>query len=212
MSHTLALFGGSGRTGRQVIKAAIEREVAIRALVRSTRSIIVPDDSLVLVTGPLTSDEAIRETLQGASAVCVVFGPRPPYTDIFCADATQRIVSAMKALHVPKVVCQTGAMIGDYDDNRTPAFRFMARLYRHRRPTAHQDRVDQERVIRESGLSWTLVKPPRLTDGPASNHLRVGPQIRVGLMSSVSRTDLGRVLVEEILRPRLEGAVVFLCG
>jgi putative NADH-flavin reductase len=212
MSLTLALFGGSGRTGSQVIKAAVGRGVAVRTLVRSTASIVGPGDRVAQVVGPLTSEEAIRQTLRGSDAACLVFGPRPPYTDVFCADATRRIVSGMKALHITKVVCQTGAMIGDYDKNRTLAFQLMAGLFRHRRPVVYQDRLDQENIVRQSHLSWTLVKPPRLTDDTVSRHLRVGPEIRVGLMSSVSRVDLGRLLVEEVLHPRLEGAVVFMCG
>jgi putative NADH-flavin reductase len=38
---------------------------------------------------------------------------------------------------------------------------------------AMRDSEAMERVVRASALGWTIVRPPRLTDGPASGRYRV---------------------------------------
>lgn len=52
-----------------------------------------------------------------------------------------------------------------------------------------------ERVVQQSGLDWTLVRPPRLADGPAVP-ARVGRDCWVGPFASISRDTLASVLVD----------------
>jgi uncharacterized protein YbjT (DUF2867 family) len=63
-----------------------------------------------------------------------------------------------------------------------------------------KDSADMERVVMESGLDWTIVRPPRLTHGPLTTHYavedgRLPPGRRI-----VSRADLAHFLLEELER------------
>ena len=48
----------------------------------------------------------------------------------------------------------------------------------------------QEAAIAESGLDWTIVKPPRLYDGVATGRIVSGENLPIGLMSKISRADV----------------------
>jgi len=202
----VAVLGATGRTGMALIAEAQRRDVGITALARPG-AVAVPADRVVI--GSLTSVDDLRRTVAGTTAVCCVFGPRPPFTDLFCAEATIRLLQAMRLEHVPRLVCVTGAMVGDYRANRTTPFELMARLFRRRAPDAARDRDEQERVVRASGLGWTLVKPPRLTNARARDPLRAAIDLRVGMRSHVSRAALARFLLDEALTPRFSGRAVF---
>jgi hypothetical protein len=58
------------------------------------------------------------------------------------------------------------------------------------------DRAEQERLVRNSKLTWTLVKPPRLTDDAAGDY-DAGPDVSVGMSSHLSRGALARFLLRE---------------
>jgi len=206
----VAIFGATGRTGACVVDAFTRAGCSARALARSPGAL--SDSPAAEVSGELTDPDAVDATLNGCVAACLVFGPRPPHTDAFCAEATESIVSGMKRCGVPRIVCQTGAMIGSYSNNRTAIFELVSGLFRRRQPEAHEDRVRQEDAVRSSGLDWTVVKPPRLTMGGPSRRLRMGPDVKVGLMSSVSRQDLGTLIVREVIRPQFSGVTVFVRG
>lgn len=64
-----------------------------------------------------------------------------------------------------------------------------------------QDKAVQESVIRKSGLQWTLIKPSRLTNGSSHNSLAVGPELKIGMLSSVSRADLAGTILSELIAP-----------
>jgi len=206
---TLAIFGGSGATGEALISHALGKGHPVRALARREGSIASGSDRVWVVEGSLANPDDVMATLQGCSAVICVFGPRPPYTDIFCEQATATIVSAMQQLGVRRLVCQTGGMVGDYRANRSLPFQWMADAFRRHSPLIAADRIGQERVVRESGLDWTIVKPPRLTDGAAQGRWRAGCDIRLGMLSSIARADLADFLVTETLAAQHVGQAVF---
>lgn len=117
--------------------------------------------------------------------------------EIFCAHVTQNIIDSMKAQGVNRLVCLTGAMIGDYP-HLSWFMRRMKNTYQKQQPALAQDRADQEQRVAASRLDWTLIKPPRLTNGKPRGSLRYGEALQVGAMSSISRADLSRFILDQV--------------
>ncbi len=207
---TIAIFGGSGSTGLLLIDQALRADYKIQALIRPGSTLGDLEASLEVTRGAHEVASDVDHVLRGSTAVCCLFGPRPPYSDIFCAAATEAILDGMQRERVRRIVCLTGAMIGDYPANRTAPFRLLCRGVRKRNLQMMLDRDRQEFLITESGLAWTLVKPPRLTNQARSRHLRASPDLRVGLLSKLSRADVAWFILNEIQAPRHIGRAVFL--
>jgi len=205
----IIVFGGSGATGKALINAAIERGLKVTTLVRNSSSARFPS-AVEVITGDLTSDDHLDRVMEGSDAVIILFGPRPPYTDIFCRDTTSSIISAMKRAGIKRLICQTGAMIGHYQANRTLPFRIMTNLFNRRMPTLAADRSGQEQLVMESGLDWTIIKPPRLTDGKDSGRWTAGEDVRVGLLSSITRGDLSRFILDMTFGSNLSECRLFI--
>ncbi len=204
----IALFGASGATGQAIGELALSRGYGIRALVRS-EGCMPGRDNLVEIVGALGNPGDVGAAVESADAVCCVFGPRPPYTDIFCRAATQVVTACMKEREVRRLLCQTGAMVGHYPANRTLPFRIMESVYRRRLPDSAADRDGQEEVVTLSGLEWTLVKPPRLTGGRGVGQYRCGPRVKVGMLSAISRRDLAAFTLDAIDQKTWVGEAVF---
>lgn len=151
----------------------------------------------------------IADAVRGASAVCCVFGPHAGDTVPFCAAFTRLIVEAMRAEGVPRLVCVTGAMIGALPRNVSPVVRLLARTFRWHSADIADDRARQEAVVMKSGLDWTLVKPPRLTDGPKGGVVHADPALPVGVTSRVSRLDLADFVFRAATQSRFVGQRVY---
>jgi putative NADH-flavin reductase len=205
---TLAVLGASGRTGRALLRAAGQAGLQVRALCRGS-SKVEETSHVHVLRGDPTNTEEVEGALAGAQVVCCLFGPRPPYTDVFCAAATRTVIEAMQRLGPKRLICQTGAMIGPDAPNWSAGVWLMAHLFRRQRPAVAEDRTQQELIARASALDWTLVKPPRLTDGPATGRVRAGADLRVGLLSKISRPDLATFVVSECLAPRFVRQAVY---
>lgn len=191
----IAVFGASGATGRALLEQAEKKGIKTTALVRDANLTGSDLFGAELVTGPLTDAAAVAKTLAGCNAVLCVFGQRPPYKEIFCAQAMRVIIAGMETQGVRRLVVQTGGMIGDYPENRTWFFAALTKLVRRQYPAMMRDREGQEARVKMSPLDWTIVKPPRLTNRPATGKYVAGPKVRLGLMSSIGREDLADFLL-----------------
>lgn len=50
---------------------------------------------------------------------------------------------------------------------------------------------DADQALRDSGLDWTIIRPGKLTDDPATNHVALGPDVERG---EVTRADVASVV------------------
>lgn len=165
-----------------------------------------------MIPGSLEDPGLVDRVVSGATAVIIAFGPRPPFRDPFCARATGAVLGAMRRTGVRRLLCQTGAMIGELPRNLSPGMRLMAGLFRWRRPEVARDRAEQERLVTGSRLAWTVVKPPRLTQGPAQQGYRADPSLRLSLLDAISRADVARFYLDEIPEPRFVEQRVYVAG
>ena len=128
-------------------------------------------------------------------------------------QGTRAIVRAMNATEVRRIVVVSAAPIGTVPSPRRPkppkhdpgdGF-FMRNLFGPLIKAAlrkhYADLALMEDVLRDSGLDWTVVRPPRLTDGPVTGTYRTayGQNLRRGLF--VSRPDVAHLMLRVLGQP-----------
>ena len=204
----VAVFGASGRTGRAFVQVAAEAGLLQRLHYRTAPADPSPDTATIVV-GALNDPTAVREVMRGADAAVVLLGPHQSAPKVFCAAATKAIIAGMRTQEVPRLLCITGAMIGEMPANVGLGLRVLSfGLRRTGRSEIMDDRDAQERQVRNSKLTWVLVKPPRLTDDTGAE-VNAGPSTSVGLNSTCSRAALARFLVDELMRPQFANTPVY---
>jgi len=209
----VAVFGGSGKTGLELIAVALKRGMRVRALYRPGSE---PKDSpqgLEIITGQLSEPADIRRTLEGTESAILVFGPRlgkRNHPQPFCADATAKVVEEMKLLGVSRPVVQTGAMAGGDSPDWSRGVRWFVGRYRKSYPEISADRDAQEIVTKESGLDWTLARPFRISGSRGNGHPHVAPAIRIGMFTSIKRQDLAEFLIDEATDGRFHQQAVYI--
>jgi putative NADH-flavin reductase len=188
----VAIFGATGRTGQALAELALAHGDDVRALVRGRASpwVARARERLTIVHGDSKSDATIAQMVEGASVVFCVFGPRSTRQRPFRASLTRRILRAMAAAGVQRIVCVTGAMVGRMSRNTSYAMRAVKAVFDRTHRSIAQDGAAQEAAIIASETHWTIVKPPRLTDAKRTGVVHAGPTIAIGLTSSIGRRDL----------------------
>jgi uncharacterized protein YbjT (DUF2867 family) len=57
------------------------------------------------------------------------------------------------------------------------------------------DFVAMEEIVRASGLDWTVIRPPRLTDKPFTGRYRTRPDLDLHRNFTVSRADVAHLIL-----------------
>ncbi|GAB3982306.1 SDR family oxidoreductase [Actinoallomurus acanthiterrae] len=187
----LTIFGASGGTGTQLVRQALERGHEVTAVVRDPARLDVSShDRLKVVTADVMDPAAIEPAVAGADAVVSALGPRGSGPTTVCQDGARSIIAAMGKAGVRRFIMISAAgMVIDAGDG--PVTRYVAkpilkRILRH--GFADMGRAEEE--VRDSGLDWTIVRPPQLTDKNGTGRYRTATDLNVRGGLRISRADL----------------------
>lgn len=201
----VAVVGASGRTGTELCRVLPARGHDVVAVVRDPARLAVPVGRVEVADG--RSADELRGALDGVDAVGWCVGPgRETGPDIMTASI-RATVTAMKAVGVSRLVAVTAS--GPFIAGDDPLTRYVAKplLGRLMRAT-FLDMAAAEREIWDSGLDWTIVRPPRLQDGPARGRYRSRQELNVRWGFSIRRADLAHAMVDALVDPARHGRTV----
>src|SRR5690242_11412994 len=202
----ITIFAATGGIGRAALEQAVDAGHQVTAVVRNPKGLTRP---VPAVTADLSDPdpEALRRAVAGADAVLSGLGPRRARDAGITAPGTRAIVDAMLATGVRRIIVVSAAPVGTvaspgrpnppkHDPGDGPLMRYvMAPLIKAVIPRHYADLALMEDVLRDSGLDWTSVRPPRLTDKPLTGRYRVayGRNLRGGVL--VSRADVAHLML-----------------
>lgn len=179
---------------RQALAAGHE----VTAVVRDLRRLVVePGPGLDVVVGDIRLPESIRPAVAGRDAVVSALGPRERGPSTVCADGARSSIAAMHDAGVKRLVVVSVAGIhteGDGPVMRGVVKPLLGRILRH--PFA--DAQAMEDAVQASGLDWTIVNPPRLTDGKRIGQLHARVDRTVPGRGSISRADLACAVLRAV--------------
>jgi putative NADH-flavin reductase len=206
----ITVFGATGRTGRAVISLALTQGMEVTAYARKSAALQELAGRVTVVEGSLDDVDRITGAVKHADAVVIAFGPRKGGPQVFCALATQLIVAAMKEQGVRRLVCVTGALIGEQYPSRGLFYRAMRRLLVRKAPHLMLDRDGQETIVMNSGLDWTVFKPPRLMNGVDRPGTQLGPDLVIGPAARTTVGSLATAILGELLGSQFVRMAVFI--
>jgi putative NADH-flavin reductase len=208
----LTIIAATGGIGRQVLGQAVAAGHDVTAVVRSPNGL---SGEVRVVTADLAAPDqaALESAVEGADAVLSGLGPRSNADAGIASQGTRAIVRAMKAAGVPRIVVVSAAPIGTVPSPGRPnppkhdpgdGF-FMRNIFAHVPKTMFREQYAHlalmEEILRDSGLDWTAVRPPRLTDKALTGIYRTayGQNPRRGL--SISRADVAHLMLHVLDQP-----------
>lgn len=193
----LAVFGASGRTGREVVRRALERGHDVRAFARTPAKIDLQHERLEIVQGDVQDPAAVARGVAGADAVLSALGPTANVPDPQITRGTRHIVDAMRRQGVRRIVVTGGAGVSDPQDRPTLVSRLVKGLLLIVARRVYQDMRGAVEVVRTSDLDWTVVRLPRLTDDPATGTVRsdyLGGDVGI----RIGREDVASFMLDQL--------------
>jgi putative NADH-flavin reductase len=205
----LTIFGATGGTGQRLLERAIAEGLEVTAFVRSPSRMKARHERLDVVVGDVFDPEAVEEAVAGSKAVISVLGSRQPSNPLHPrrtgepegpgSVGAKHIVAAMKEHGLKRFVCQTAWGVGDSkEDPGVAGSLFMKVVVPPFLRDEYADKEAQERVVRESGLEWVIVRPMILTNGPWTNDYRASVELKPGRRPYISRADVADFLVMQL--------------
>jgi putative NADH-flavin reductase len=206
----LLVLGATGGTGLEIVRQATQRGHHITTLVRSPEKLKPFDGRINVEQGNLLDSIQLEKVIQDHDAVLSAFGPRVPVsrTDShLLRQFATALTQAMLHTAVRRVVVESVAFL--FKEAIIPPAYFLGKLFF---PGIVADASAMEDVLEESGLDWTIARPPELTDKPHTGKYRVR-EGRLPLFGfRISRADVADFMLKAVEDRCLIGKVVGVCN
>ena len=194
------LMGASRGIGLAACEALLAHDHAVRAFARSADDMSLAHPALEKVKGDACSEADVRSALDGVDAVVQCLGV-PFNLQLFTgpitlfSSATRVLIPTMQAAGVKRLVAVTGFGAGDCLSAIHPLQRLGFNLVFGR---AYADKSVQEKLIKDSGLDWTIARPGVLTNGARRSDYRVLVEPETWQNGIIARASVADFLVTSL--------------
>ena len=191
------VFGASGLTGQQLLDAAARHGHTVTAFVRNPVT-FHNQHGVEVAPGDVTDPQAVARALPGQDAVLCALGAATPLRRTPALVAGVRhLTAAMTDAGVHRLIYLSflGVPAGRHQLSALGRYVIAPVVLRH----VAADHAEKEEIIRHSKLDWTIVRPPRLTNGPRTGTYRHGEDIHARqIVPRISRADVADFMLAQL--------------
>ncbi len=190
----LVVLGATGGIGKYLLEYATARGHEVTAFARAPHKIALKSEKLRVVPGDLLNPGQLADAIAGHDAVLSAFGPetlrRVRTRELFGGA----LAKALERSGVRRALVVSSALL--FPEQNAIGKLLRATLFRNLLP----DMTAMEAALEQDGLEWTILRPPKLTDGPLTRDYSVADG-RLPKGMTISRACVADFMVKEAERP-----------
>jgi len=192
----IAVFGGSGGTGRQIVEQALGHGHDVVALVHSA-PLGITSPRLTEVQGDVLAFDDVSKVVAGADAVASSLGIRRGGSNALISEGTGTIIHAMATHDVQKLAVVSASGAFKRSGSELPlATKIMANTILK---SVYEDLERMEPRVQASALTWTIVRPVGLVDGPLTGTYRfTADGSLLQKSSTITRADVAAAVLKAL--------------
>jgi putative NADH-flavin reductase len=205
----IIVFGAAGGTGKLVVERALQAGHQVTVVVRNPDMLTLRHQRLKIIKGDVFQLSTFGDVVGGKEAVVSCLGARKREPTTLYSQGVRNIIEVMQEEGVRRIIClSAGAVIVPPKSSLLMKFvtkNILQPLFRH----TYADMLIMEKIVSESNLDWTIIRPPWLRDSKWTGKYRTAINEHLSNPSKISRADLGDYIVnhltdEKIFKAKIE--------
>lgn len=205
----MMVFGSTGGTGRQLVMQALAQDHDVTAVVRRPEAIGIADPRLTVVVGDVREPERWVSALHPGDVVLSALGigsGRSPGR--LYSDGIASVIGAMSDRDCRRLLAISAAPVAPGAEKTRADRRLLHPIIGKVFGEVYADMARMETLLGKSGLEWTVLRPPRLTDGRSTGRYRTAVGEPLARARSISRADLATAILAAVNDRALVGRSV----
>lgn len=195
----ILVIGANGGIGKRAVEIALQAGHNVTALLRNPAKLNITHANLQVVKGDVMYPETFEHYLEDKNAVISALGTNTiNKPTILYSEGNKNLLKAMKKKGVRRPFFISASAL-----EISPVLPFYVRfaekyivqkILRH----MYDDLRLMENIIKETDTDWTIMRPPRLIDKPATGEYRFAINSFLKNCLSISRADVAHFMINNI--------------
>lgn len=198
----IALFGATGKTGTEVLKQSMEKGYEINAFLRDEHKLQVTNSLIKPFVGDVLNTSTFTEVLNGVDAVVITLGG-------IVAPGIKNIITSMKENKIARII-----LMSSYPMDGTPeGMNYLKSAgmdeekIKGMMPMIN-DKIEQEKIVKESGLDWIIIRPTFLSEGSKTGKYQMLEEADFTVANGISRADVADFILKVLVTPDWDNKIV----
>jgi uncharacterized protein YbjT (DUF2867 family) len=199
----ILILGATGRTGKHLVREALDRGHSVQALARYPEKLKTTHERLSVIRGtPLSRDdlmEAMKDCEAVLSALNISRKSDFPWSKIttptdFLSKSIQNVTVLAPLVNIERIIIMSAAGAGDSAQYLPGWFRWI--IHHSNIGITYKDHDRQENILMDSNLRWTIVRPVGLTNSEKDKPVRVTVPGVEKPGFTISRKNVARFMID----------------
>jgi len=190
---TIAVIGGTGKSGKFLVRQLIQQNIPFRMLVRNTPPGDLPGGQVI--QGDARDPRTIIQLTEGCTAIISTLGQPKGEPPVF-SPATRNVLAAMQERNITRYILTTGLNVDTPTDKKGPVTQTGTNWMRvHYRETTIDKQLEYQ-LLAASSVDWTLVRLPLI--GLTEDSEAIATSLEDCPGTGIHGIDLARFLISHV--------------
>jgi putative NADH-flavin reductase len=191
------VFGASGGTGRELVTQGVELGHTLSAFVRNPAKFEIKHPKVKIIQGDVVNARSVDAAVRGHDAVISALGASTILRrDPAITGGVQNIIRAMEDAGVLRFIYLSALVVRAVRHQLNFFGKYVVVPILGNVAADHEA---NESAIARSRLDWTIVRPPRLTNGARTGTYRSGEHVQPrSFVPQISRADLAEFMLSQL--------------
>lgn len=193
----IAVIGGTGKSGKYLVKNLINQGYQIKLLLRNPDNFQIKTNQVEIIEGTVINYDDIYNLVEGCHAVISTLGLGIPASEptIF-SQSTANVIKAMNQLKIQRYIVTTGLNVDTPFDHKSEKTAFGTEWMKKNFPVSTADKQSEYEILVNSDVDWTLVRLPMIEQTDKINEISINLEDCPG--DKISATNLANFLIEQV--------------
>lgn len=190
----VVVFGATGQTGKHIVRLLVDSGQTVTAFARDPNQVDTLHGVVRVVSGDARDTSAVASALAGQDAVVSAIGPRSLKKDYLQEVFMGNVTTAMEQEGIRRFIGLSARGAGD---SIKQSNLLMKTVRNTLLKNIYDDKDRGETRLIDSAIDYTLVRPGRLSNKPATGQVRASSEGK-GLRTAMSREDVASYMVSQL--------------
>jgi len=207
-SFQIAVLGANGGIGKLTVLKALAAGYSVTAVLRTPSKLDIVHPRLKIVPGDVMQYDTLVQHLKDKDAVISAIGKNSFKKTTLYSQGNNNLIKAMKQAGVSRAFFISAAGL-EINPTHSLLVKFATRIIlQPLLRNMYADLLEMENIVKGSGVDWTIMRPPRLTDGPETGNYRNAINHPLTKGYQISRADLADFMINNLTNKSIFKAVV----
>lgn len=204
----IVVLGANGGIGNQVVIQALNAGHKVTAILRTPGKLDISHTNLQIVKGDIMKPDTLEEHLRNKDAVVSAIGKNSLKKTTLYSQGNNNLIEAMKRAGTNRAFFISASGL-EVNPTHSLLIKFATKfILQALLRNMYADLRAMEKIIKESNINWTIMRPPRLLNSPVSGNYRTTADGFLNNGLKISRADVAHFIVHNLTNETIFRKVV----